>query len=317
VTVHTVTTCVVCGAQTEAFLCGSERSGSGCLGKLLRSLGDCSCLVEELDTTIARCDKLGTASVGFVTNGGDEIPLPINMNASDSKTLLRDRLVSWCRDLWESNAAREEGGAVPPLDLRPGVLAASRWLMRHPTWIALHPAVDELYDEIRETIRLAWRAVDTAPDKVYIGTCSAPLEGDPDDEQDEPSECTEELYAREGDWEKRCPVCMTIHDVRERQGVLSTAVEHQYVPQHDLIGLVTGRGARLTTSMFRNLRARRRIASFVRVLDGDPGASVTDAYGWRVRLWTSDDVGLEPLYHVGRVLDVLTTGKYARTTEAA
>lgn len=316
-TAQTVVGCVVCGAATDRFLCGDERAVSGCLGKLLQDLGNCAALAEELDTTISRCDKVGGGSIGFVSNGGDEQPLPINLAATESKLLLRDRLVSWCRDLWESNAAREEDGAIPPLDLRPGVLAASRWLMRHPSWIALHPAVDELYDEIRETIRLAWRAVDSAPDKVYIGTCSTPLEGEHDDDQDQPSACDEELYAREGDWEKRCQACGTIHDVRQRQWVLSTAVEHQYVPQGELIGLVTGRGARLTGSMFRNLRARKRVVAFVRVLDGSAGASVTDAYGWRVRVWTSADVGLEPLYHVGRVLDVLTTGKYARTTEAA
>lgn len=303
---QTVSVCVVCGAQTEAFLCGSERSGSGCLGKLLRSLGDCAALVEELDTTISRCDKTGGSSIGFVTNGADEKPLPLNMAAVESKLLLRDRLVSWCRDLWESNAARDEDGAVPPLDLRPGVLAASRWLMRHPTWISLHPAVDELYDEIRETIRLAWRAVDTAPDKVYIGICSTTVEV-----EDGQVECVEELYAREGDWEKRCQVCGTIHNVRERQEVLSTAVEYQYVPARDLIGLVTDRGKRLTDPMLRSLRRRGKVAAFVVIPDGGVGSGVMDRWGFRVRVWTSEDPVSARLYLVGQVLDVITS-KWAR-----
>lgn len=308
---HTVSTCVVCGATTDQFLCGDDRTGSGCLGTLVRDLGDCAALVDELNTTLARQDRLGGASVGYVSNGGDEQPLPLNAGAMESGLLLRDRLASWCRALWEDNAAREDDGSVPPLDLDPGILSTSRWLMRHPTWIALCAAADELVDELRETIRQAWRSVDSAPGRVYIGTCSAPLE----DESGE--SCHEELYARAGDWEKRCPVCLTLHDVRERQAGLSDAVRHQYVPQRVLIGIVTGRGIHLSTSAFRNLRARGRIVAWVRVQDGDDGASVTDRYGWRVRVRTVEDCDLPDLYHVGSVLDVVTTGKYARTGVAA
>jgi len=307
---QTVAGCVVCGATTDRILCGDERARSGCLGRLLHALDRVGELVEELDTTISRVDKLGGASVGYVSNGGDEQPLPLNLAATESKILLRDRLVSWCRDLWETNAARNEDGSIPPLDLRPGVAPAALWLLRHPSWIALHPAADDLYDEVMETIRLGWRAVDTAPDKTYIGQCSARLE-------DGSGECAEDLYARVGDGEKRCPACSTIHDVQARQEILASAVEYQYVPQRDLIGLITDRGHRLTGSMFRNLRARRRIVAYVRVEDGDPGASVSDAWGWRVRVRTADDTCLESLYHVGSVLNVLTTGRYARTVKAA
>lgn len=306
---QTVVGCVVCGAATDRFLCGSERSGTGCLGKLLRDLENCAALVEELDTTISRCDKVGGGSIGFVSNGADEQPLPINLAATESKILLRDRLVAWCRYLWESNAVPDENGTVPPLDLRPAVLPASLWLMRHPTWIALHPAVADLYDEIRETIRLAWRAVDTAPDKVYIGTCSALLT-DPVDHAvygTENEYCAEELYAREGDWEKRCKGCDTIHDVRGRQQVLSTAVEYQYVPARDLIGLVTDRGKRLTDPMLRSLRRRGKVAAFVVIPDGGVGAGVMDQWGFRVRVWTSEDPVSARLYLVGQVLDVITS----------
>src|SRR5687768_15795718 len=101
---QTVSTCVVCGAQTDAFLCGDARRETGCLGRLMRSLGDCSALVEELNTTISRQDKLGSASVGFISTGGGERPSPANIGAMDSGLLLRDRLSSWARMLWEDNA---------------------------------------------------------------------------------------------------------------------------------------------------------------------------------------------------------------------
>jgi hypothetical protein len=270
-------------------------------------LGRITDLVEELDTTIARLDKTGGGSVGYVSNGADEKPLPINMAATEPKLLLRDRLISWCRDLWETNAARNEDGSVPPLDLRFGVAPAALWLLRHPSWIASHEAVYELYDEVMETTRLAWRAVDTAPDRVYIGTCSAPLAAESGTEQ-----CAEELYARDGDWEKRCPGCGTIHDVRERQAALAAAVEHQYVSPGFLVGLVRDRGDRLTTAMLRSLLRRGRIAAFVHLDENHPGAGVLDRHGWLVRPWVSgqDPVDVR-LYRVGQVLDAITN-RYSR-----
>lgn len=319
-TAQTVVGCVVCGAATDRILCGDERAVSGCLGKLLGDLEGCAGLVEELDTTISRCDKVGGGSIGFVSNGGDEQPLPINVGASDSKTLLRDRLVSWCRDLWETNATREADGAIPPLDLRPGVLAASRWLMRHPSWIALHTAVDELYDEVRETIRLAWRAVDTAPGKVYIGTCSALLT-DPVEHAvygTENEYCTEKLYAREGDWEKRCPGCSTIHIVGQRQDVLTSAAEVRYVEIGLLVGLVRANGERVTADMLRSLLRRKRIAAYVELTEDDPGAAVTDVNGWFVRPWVPrKDPVAGRLFRVGEVLDAITDRYVRRTGQAA
>lgn len=335
--------CVVCGAATDRFLCGSERAETGCIGNLLRLLGDTAALVDDLNTSLSRQDKIGGASIGFVSNGGDDQPLPINTGAMDAGLRLRDILYSWARCLWEENsgyhphcsacgveqALHAEGpvqvdrtwyDAVPTLNVEPRIVPLSRWLMRHAGWIALHPAADEIVDEIGECVRLARCSIDSAPGKVYIGRCSTVIEqwwGVDERPEGPPPECGEQLYAREGDWERRCPTCSTIYDVQGSQEVLSAAAEHEYVPQGVLIGLVNGRGERLTGSMFRNLRARKRIVPFVRVVDGDVGASVMDAHGWCVRARTVDDVGLEALYHVGKVLDVLTTGKYARTAIAA
>lgn len=318
---QTVSSCVVCGAMTDRFLCGSERHGSGCLGELLRQLGDCAALVDELNTVLSRQSKSGGMSIGFVTNGGDEQPLPVDAGALESGLLLRDRLGSWVRLLWEDNAPRDEGGWAGVPDVDKTITSLSRWLMRHPSWMALSLAADDLYGEIMETIRLAWASVDTAPGKTYIGQCSTVIEdwwkGAHDERPEGPApQCSQELYAREGDWEKRCPVCSTIHDVQDRREILTSAVELQYVPQRVLIGLVNDRGERFTGSMFRNLRSRKRIVPWVRLGNGAEGASVFDRHGWLVRPWTADDVGLEPLYNVGRVLDVLTTGKYARVEAA-
>lgn len=310
-----VSTCVVCDAESETFLCGNERTLSGCLGKLMRRLGDCAALADELDTTLSRQDKLGSASVGFVSNGGGENPIPVNLGAMESGLMLRDRLGLWARDLWETNGIPDEDGSLPPIDVGNDIVSISRWLMRHPLWIAIHPAVDDLFDEVSETIRLAWRSVDTAPGKVYIGQCSTVMEhwwGDEEPRPEGPAPaCFEELFALEGDWEKKCPVCMEIHDVAKRREVMNEARDEQYVPEDTLLSVVSGQGESLTRPMLRSLRRRNRVGCFVRIPDDGEGAGVIDRYGFRTRVWTKDDPVTARLYRVGDVLDVVTN-KWAR-----
>lgn len=310
-----VPTCVVCGAESETFLCGSERTLSGCLGKLMRKLGDCAALADELNTTLSRQDKCRGAAVGYVSNGGDERPIPVNIGAMDAGLMLRDRLGLWARDLWETNGIPDEDGSLPPINVTNDIVSISRWLMRHPLWIALHPAADDLFDEVSETIRLAWKSVDTAPGKVYIGQCSTVTEqwwGDEEPRPEGPAPaCFEELYAREGDWEKQCPVCMTIHDVTERREVMNEARDDQYVPEETLLSVVNGEGESLTRPMLRSLRRRKRVGCFVKLHAGMEGAGVVDRYGSLTREWTNEDPVSARLYRVGDVLDAVTN-KWAR-----
>lgn len=313
---HLVPTCVVCHAESETFLCGSERTLSGCLGKLMRKLGDCAALVKELDTTLSRQDKCRGAAVGYVSNGGGEEPIPLNVGAMEAGLILRDRLALWARWLWETYGLPDEDGSLPPIDVDNNIVSLSRWLMRHPLWMALHKGADDLYDEITETIRLAWKAVDTAPGKVYIGQCGTPMEqwwwGDEEPRPEGPAPiCTEELFAREGDWEKQCPVCMSIHDIEKRKDALSDAMDHQYVPEGMLLSVVDKRGESLTRPMLRSLRRRKRVGCYVHIPDGGAGAGVLDRFGFRVRPWTKEDHVQDRLYRVGDVLDAVVN-KWAR-----
>jgi hypothetical protein len=290
---QTVVGCVVCGAATDRFLCGDERSASGCLGKLLRQLGDCAALVDELNVVLAKRSKTGGASVGYISNGGDEQPIPADLKAIEVGTWLRDRLCSWARLLWEDNASRNPDGSVPQIDLQPGIVSVSRWLLRHPSWIALHPAVDELYHELMDDMAAAWRVANYSSSAVrFVGVCYAEFEG---------VECVERLFAHEDAHEVTCKVCGTEHrDVAERRAQLVAAAEEEYVPLGDLVGLVTEKGHRLTTSMLRNLRARGRVTAYVAEEDG------------RVREWQKGDEGRERYYRVREVLDAITTKRYVR-----
>ncbi len=93
-------------------------------------------------------------------------------------------------------------------------------------------------------------------------------------------------------------------------------MEEQYVPMGDLVGLITGRGQRLTSSMVRGLSLGGRIVSGVAIEDGGIGAGVEDWYGNRVRLRQREDAKLQALYRVRDVLDVILERKDAEPQAA-
>lgn len=213
-----VASCVVCGATTDAFLCGDARTGAGCLGLLIQRLGDCAWLSDQLNTTLSRQDKVTAGSVGFVT-GTSEKPLSFNLGASDAAMNLRDKLCSWVRCLWEDNGIPDSDGWVPPADVEPTIVSTSRWLMRHPTWVAFHPAADEIYNELSEAIQLAFRAIDIPKDtRIFLGKCGFEMNGE---------WCQHELYARPRDTEVTCPICGSEWVVEERLIFLRSVAEDQ------------------------------------------------------------------------------------------
>lgn len=313
--------CVVCSAPSDTFLCGDERSETGCLGDLLQRLGDCAALAEELDVTLSRQDKVGKASVGFVSNGGDEQPIPVHLGALDASESLRALLESWSRYLWESNRRpvlhcsacgveqqfHPEGpilavqrlwyATLPELRVDDSVVGWSRWLMRHAGWIRVHTGAECIYNEIAAEIHAAWRAVDSAAGRVYLGTCYAQLDGE---------ECYEILRGFEDRDTVTCKACGTEHDQAARRAFLLGAAEGEVVSIGTLVGLVTGLGTRLTSSMVRNLKARKRI---------EPKVPVLDAEGERVavRLRNEDDEGPDR-FLVADVLAAITSDRYQRKT---
>lgn len=274
-------TCVLCPTPTEMFLCGIH------WGRLERALGDVAWLSQELDVTLSRQSRAGTGTAG--AGGGREQSLPLHLGALQAGEHLRVILASWVRDLWETNAPRV-GDEIPPLEVDNHAVGLSRWLLRHPTWIQLHPAVDDLYEEVLEAVNRARQAIDRAPGTVYLGQCSALVEG---------VECPEDLYGLVGRETVRCRTCGTEHQLAQRRQVLLDAVEHQYVPTTVLVGLVTGLGQHLTSAMVRNLKARGRITAWVRDETVEP-----DEHGHQVRPRLDTDTGPD-LFRVGEVLDAI------------
>lgn len=270
-----VSVCVVCGSVTDAFLCGDARRETGCLGQLIQRLGDCAWLAEQINTTLSRQDRVAAGSVGFVT-GTAEKPLPLSLGASDAGMNLRDKLCSWVRDLWETNTAitphcslchvqqrlhaegpeqveRDWYDALPAVEVSIDITSTSRWLMRHPSWIALHPAADELYYELADAIGQAWRSIDIPKDtRIFLGKCGFQMEG---------AKCGEELFSRPGDDEVTCSVCGTWWIVEERQNWLLATADDEVASAPVLSVLLSKLGVPVGETDIRNMAKRGEIAA--------------------------------------------------------
>lgn len=117
----------------------------------------------ELGITLTGRSRIGPGTVG---GRSAETRLPLSERASQEMASLRALLVSWCLLL------RDEAGATIPADSIPAMATHCRcWL----DWLAKHPAVGEMVDELRQQ----WRAVETAIDlpretRAAVGPCPQP-----------------------------------------------------------------------------------------------------------------------------------------------
>lgn len=258
--------CVTCGNPSgDLFLCGS------CWGQLERDLGDVAALADELEVTITRQAKTGHG-IG-VTSRSAEKPLLFHAAASQIKDDLRSVLVGWVRDLWETNGHGR-------LECDDGTVGLSRWLLRHPTWIRLHPAADELHDEITDAVRRCWQIIDRAPDMMLLGQCGAECNG---------IRCDDYVYGHKGKRVARCRTCGTSWDVEERQQWMREEVQDRLANSTQLSTLLAGMGIEVASSTIRNYARPRK--------SGDQfKPPLIEARGMD---------GRRPLYRVGDVLDLL------------
>lgn len=189
-----------CGRPTpdELFLC------SGCLGELTGALRELVSgpgergLLAELGVTLSRQHVLG-AEAGVVGQSRTQ-PLPFHAAASELGWVAANTISTWARDLAERNPHLH-----PPIG---STAAAAAWMASLPGLLALHPAADELHDEITHLAAQLRRVIDRPPDRLYAGPC---------DTHTEPGRCPEHLYAHPGHARTRCTGCGAEHDVAERR----------------------------------------------------------------------------------------------------
>jgi hypothetical protein len=201
--VTTSATCPCCGnPQAQGLLDDS------CTSRLERELGDVAAIVADLDVTLSRQAKIGSA--GKSGKGWAREKLPIHMGAVEAADVLANTLTTWARDVWDD-------GPIPGnVTVKLGTASAARILLGHIPEIRRHPAVVELVDEITDAIRQARHAVDRPADRVYFGACYS----ETPDEDGRLITCVEEIWASPAATEVTCRVCATEWEIAERRAWL-------------------------------------------------------------------------------------------------
>lgn len=256
--------CVICQRDhRDSLACRS------CIDGLIGDLRAIPDLLAELETTQCRQDRLGA-------DGGRsaETPLVWREKASEAGYVLRNTIATWARDLWDTNG-------TGPFVVASDTASLSRFLVRYPSWLAVHPAIDELADEVHYAVTLTRRVIDRPQDtRVFLGRCDL---GDPDNPA-----CDQELHAYPWQEDLDCPACGGSWNVDERRQWLLAQAEDQTATAETLAALLTRLGVPVTV---RDIQAAARAGRLSNI--------GIDAHTKRRR------------YRVGAVLDALLPARSA------
>lgn len=218
------TTCVRCGAPTDAAVCHPEALS---LAETLRTAAGHA---EDAWTVIARQARVGTA-------GGTRAPEP--EPAPTAEDLRRNPVTAFG---WQASIERPLAGALRPepgpADLgafdrlraventvgtwardldswAEGLIEACLWLAEHVEILRTHPAAQEAFDELHDACRQLERLVDRPADKRLVGVC----------------DCGKVLYAAGGRSVVQCPerTCEMKWDVGESRDILRRHLDDRLV----------------------------------------------------------------------------------------
>lgn len=236
------TTCATTNCDrpvADAHIC------TGCTTRTTARLRDAADLWPELDTTIARRDRIGDptpragrpAPTSPIRPGGDQATdqatgwpsgLPVNLAASETADVVRNTINTWAR------VVADEVGADLPDDM-PQLM---RWLAGRMEWIRHQTWAAEAIDELAGVPGLLAKAIDRPAPRHYLGPCSG---------------CGIDLYVRPGATYAHCG-CNKPHKVDD----LRTKLDKQ-VKQHAYTAAEIEAAYRIRADRIRKWASRGRI----------------------------------------------------------
>lgn len=229
------TLCTAPACQLPAlngFLCRN------CTDVLTRDLKAIPWLLEELEVTLSRQDRLSEGS----DRSSDEQPLPLNMRAVEVRIDLNAVLAAWALH----TAGRFDGldRTVVWTELR-----LAQYLLAHVGDLLTDPAAGQCADEISDIRRRAQRAIDKPVQQVFAGPCDL---------------CARDLYAHPSKAEVKCknPECEAIYPIEARRRWLLGKAEDQLLPATEMSRALSGLLQKpITGSMLRGYAHRGRITA--------------------------------------------------------
>jgi hypothetical protein len=218
--------------QLNGYLCRN------CTDQLRRDLSAIPWLLEDLEVTITRQDKLTDPS----GRSGDERPLPIRLHAMEARRDLNVTLASWATH----TAGRFDGldRSVIWTELR-----LANYLLDHLGDILTDPHAGQIADEIGYARGMCQRAIDKPVPRVYVGPCE---------------DCDKDLYAHPSAAEVECktPDCGAVYPIEARRRWLLGKAEDQLMTATEMSRALPGLSSQpLTVDMIRGYVRRGRLTS--------------------------------------------------------
>lgn len=160
------TPCTLCttptGDDTTVCLSCARQASHG-----LREVAEW--LADDLDAAVAKQTTLAAASSEGKPTKKAEMPLPLDLRASEAATILRNILTTWVTVLRQHGATSHPGTTTK---------AIAKWLAPAILWNRHHTWAPNMVDELTTAYRQALAAADRPPELTYAGrcqTCGAPI----------------------------------------------------------------------------------------------------------------------------------------------
>ncbi|WP_410676684.1 hypothetical protein [Amycolatopsis sp. cmx-4-68] len=223
-------------------------------------------LYELLIDTLARRDHTGNDSIGAVA-GASKYEVDFHGKAAELKDTIDELIITWTADV-----AARNGRPITATTVR----GAAAWLAAEPKLIAAHPDAAKFADQLHKVVRSAWKVIDRAPDKVFLGQCGG-----------DQLPCEEDVYALPGQPVVQCRACGAIWDVAERRDFLLSKVDEQLATPPEITRALAELGLNITVDVIYGHIHRGHLTRH-------PPHPL--------------DARARPRYRVGDVRDILNTG---------
>lgn len=230
--------CGVCAAPTgdDGHLCRVHTD------ELRDRLIPIPVLVQDLEVTLTRQSRTTQQDGGRST----ESPLPWNENASAKAFELNATLNAWALDT--SRIAEDERDRLAYVH-HADTAQVAEWLLRNLPTLRQHPEAGQAYDELRESIREAHRAIDRPSDPTPFGECGT---------QHVDVVCRAILYGYLDRPTVSCPGCGTQHSTADRLVWMLDHLRGMLATIPELVGIARLSGKRTSEDKLRLMASRGR-----------------------------------------------------------
>jgi hypothetical protein len=225
------TQCGSCGASVG----DGGRLCTGCTDSVARLLLTAANIAADLDDAVAKQLTRGTGG----RRSEAEVPLPVDLAASDVRGELLSELRSWMHAVMIASGQRFSCDDAPAYELA----AMAPWLIARLDVIRQHPRAGETV-RIRAKVNRALAVIDRKPERLYAGPCPR---------------CGTDLLGQPGASVITCP-CGTVHEVSERQYVMGEALWDTLGTVPWIVTAASALGVRLSEHTVRTWVKRGKLA---------------------------------------------------------